>query len=501
VFNKILIANRGEIAVRIAQTLQEMGIAAAVVYSDADRDAVHVGAADEAYRLEGNTAAETYLRGDRIIEIAKQYSADAIHPGYGFLSENAAFAANCRDTGIVFIGPSPEAIRAMGDKILAKQTAMGAGVPVVPGWAGTSNDLRDAPREANRMGYPVLIKAAAGGGGKGMRLVRQDGELEAAIESARREAGSAFGDSRVFIEKYIDRPRHIEIQILGDRHGNVVHLFERECSIQRRHQKIVEESPSPAVSDSLRATMGSAAARLAKTMGYTNAGTVEFILDQMGQFYFLEVNTRLQVEHPVTELVTRQDLVAIQIRIATGEALPFSQNDLRQTGHALECRICAEDAARGFVPSIGEIQVYSPPVGRDIRLDSGVTTGSRVSVYYDPMLAKLIVWGATRDESIRRMVWALERFAVLGVTTNIDYLRRVVLHPEFRAGRLHTHFLDEHPNLSDEPADVPSDAWIAAAVAETMKNNGRATATEPADRHAAPDPWQTVGPWRQGAGV
>jgi len=499
VFQKVLIANRGEIAVRIAQTLQEMGMSAAGVYSDADREALHVSCLDEAFPLDGNTSSETYLRGDKILEIARRCGAAAIHPGYGFLSENAAFAQMCRDAGIVFIGPTPEAIRAMGDKILAKQTAVGVGVPVVPGWTGSlDGDLENARKEARRIGYPVLIKAAAGGGGKGMRLVHEEGDLTAAVEAAQRESAGAFGDSRVFIEKYIQRPRHVEIQIFGDHHGHVVHLNERECSIQRRHQKIVEESPSPVVTAALRAEMGEAAVRLASVIGYTNAGTVEFILDESGSFYFLEVNTRLQVEHPVTELITRQDLVAAQVRVAAGEPLPFRQEDLRPSGHALECRIYAEDASRGFVPSTGTIELLRLPAGCNIRVDSGVTTGSNVSVYYDPMLAKLIVWGHNREDSLRRMVWALERFVVLGVTTNIEFLRNLMLHPEFWSGRLHTHFLEEHRVSANDAEDVPNEAWIAAALASRLlaDGNGSAVRSAHSGQDGTPSPWRSAGAWR-----
>ena len=496
-FKKILIANRGEIALRVIRSCKEMGIKTVAVYSTADKDSLHVRFADEAVCIGPPPSKDSYLNIPSIIAAAEITNADGIHPGYGFLSENAAFAQSCREAGIAFIGPSPEAIRAMGDKIIAKQTAMSAGVPVVPGWSGTGGEDAPAAMEAaRRIGYPVLIKAAAGGGGKGMRVVSGERDLASAMESARREAGSAFGDNRVFIEKYIEKPRHVEIQIFGDGRGNVVHLFERECSIQRRHQKLVEESPSPAVNAELRAAMGEAAVRLAKTIGYPNAGTVEFILDPTDNFYFLEVNTRLQVEHPVTELVTQLDLVSLQVRVAAGEALPFGQADLRQTGHAMECRICAEDASRAFVPSIGELAVYRPPTGRNIRVDSGVTQGSKVSVYYDPMLAKLIVWGGTREESIARMVWALERFVVLGVTTNVEFLRRVLLHPEFAAGNLHTHFLDEH-RIATAEEPMPTEALLVAALATQAMANGR-----PASGHgwvtktSSPDPWRTAGAWR-----
>ncbi len=493
-FKKVLIANRGEIAVRIAATLQEMGITAVGVYSDPDRRAVHVRACDEGYPLSGRTSSETYLRGDKIIEIAKMHGVDAIHPGYGFLSENEDFAQMCHDAGITFIGPSPKVIRDMGDKIIAKTTFAAAGVPVVPGWSGdASADGKALNSEAGRIGYPILVKAAAGGGGKGMRVVEKEADLAAAVEAAQREAGAAFGDSRVFLEKYITRPRHVEIQIFGDAHGNVVHLFERECSIQRRHQKIIEESPSPALTPELRAKMGQAAVTAAKAIGYTNAGTVEFILDPEGNFYFLEVNTRLQVEHPVTELVTHRDLVRAQLHVAAGHPLPFSQDELTQDGHAIECRIYAEDPARGFLPSIGTLGRYIEPRGPGIRVDSGVEQGSEVSVYYDPMLAKLICRGRTREEAIEKTVWALDRYVIMGVTTNVAFLRDVLTHPEFQRGNLHTHFLAEHP-IGPSTDEIPRDAWIAAALlsgAASSRGQSLLTAT------AAPSgPWESAGAWR-----
>lgn len=495
-FKKVLIANRGEIAVRIAQTLQQMGITAVAVYSDADRRALHVQSADEAYPLPGNTSAETYLRYDKIIALAEEHGVDAIHPGYGFLSENEDFATACADARITFIGPSPDVIRDMGDKIIAKEKFVAAGVPVVPGWSGDATIGIDAlKKEAAKIGYPVLIKAAAGGGGKGMRVVQQEKDLATSIEAAQREANAAFGDGRVFMEKYITRPRHVEFQIFGDSHGNVVHLFERECSIQRRHQKIIEESPSPALSPELRAKMGEAAVRAAKAIGYTNAGTVEFMVDAEGRFYFLEVNTRLQVEHPVTEMITHHDLVRAQLIVAAGGKLPFTQDDLRQQGHALECRIYAEDAARGFLPSIGTLEHYVSPAGPNIRVDSGVAEGSQVTVYYDPMLSKLIVWGRNRDEAIARMDWALARYCVMGVTTNIEFLRTVLNHAEFRAGRLHTQFLDEH-KISTSAAAVPDEALIAAALAG---RNGVASSTSATthDRSDSPvGPWQSANAWR-----
>lgn len=498
-FKKVLIANRGEIAVRVARTVQQMGASAVAVFSEPDRGAPHVRAADEAYALTGKTSAETYLRGDRILEIAQAHGVDAIHPGYGFLSENAEFAQACADAGVVFIGPSPDVIRAMGDKLTAKKLFADAGVPVVPGWSGDAakEDQAVIAEQAERIGYPVLVKAAAGGGGKGMRVVDNPKNLRSAIEAAQREAQSAFGDGRVFIEKYISKPRHIEVQIFGDSRGNVVHLFERECSIQRRHQKIIEESPSPALTPELRERMGDAAVTAAKAIGYTNAGTVEFMVDDQGAFYFLEVNTRLQVEHPVTEMVVGYDLVRAQLHVAAGGALPFTQGDLAQTGHALECRIYAEDATKGFVPSIGVLSHFVPPAGDFIRVDSGVAEGTEVSVYYDPMLAKLIVWGRIRNEAIERTIWALDRFVALGVTTNIEFLRNVIDHPEFRAGRLHTQFLSDHATAGylDEPA--PDEAFVAAALAVQagvgMTAESRVSMSPTVDRDS---PWCSAKPWR-----
>ncbi|MEK6643950.1 MAG: acetyl-CoA carboxylase biotin carboxylase subunit [Planctomycetota bacterium] len=492
-FKKVLIANRGEIAVRIAQTLQQMGITSVAVYSDADRRALHVQVADEAYPLPGNTSAETYLRYDKIIALAEEHGVDAIHPGYGFLSENEDFAIACADARITFIGPSPDVIRDMGDKIIAKEKFIAAGVPVVPGWSGDATlGIDTIKQEAAKIGYPVLIKAAAGGGGKGMRVVHQERDLASSIEAAQREANAAFGDGRVFMEKYITRPRHVEFQIFGDSHGNVVHLFERECSIQRRHQKIIEESPSPALSPELRAKMGEAAVRAAKAIGYTNAGTVEFMVDAEGRFYFLEVNTRLQVEHPVTEMITHHDLVRAQVIVAAGGKLPFTQDELRQQGHALECRIYAEDASRGFLPSVGVLEHYAAPSGPNIRVDSGVAEGNEVSVYYDPMLSKLIVWGRTRDEAIARMDWALARYVVMGVTTNIEFLCEVLNHAEFRAGRLHTQFLDEHKIAS--AATIPDEALMAAALAG--RNGSGASHAMTTEERRVPSPWQSAGGWR-----
>ena len=491
-FRKVLIANRGEIAVRIAQTLQEMGIAAVAVYSEADRRSRHVARADEAFQLDGVTAAETYLDVHQLLEAAAHHGVDAIHPGYGFLSENADFARACAEAGYAFIGPRPEVIAAMGDKIVAKRTLADAGIPMIPGWSGAADaSLAEIRKAADEIGYPILLKAAAGGGGKGMRIVREGGEMESAVGAAQREASSAFGDARVFLEKYIERPRHVEFQIFGDAHGNVQHLFERECSIQRRYQKIVEETPSPALSPELRERMGAAAVRAAALLKYTNAGTIEFLVDEGGEFYFLEVNTRLQVEHPITELVVDEDLVRAQVLVAAGEPLPFSGETVRQHGHAIEVRVYAEDPVRGFLPSTGTIVRYHEPHGRCIRVDSGVGAGTHIGVHYDPMLAKLIVWGHDREEARRRLLWALDRYVVIGVTTNIGFLRQVVAHPAFVAGETHTHFLDEHAiagaPIDDHEADA---ALIAAAFAMKQGVLGRNSA---AGRESAEVPPQ--GPW------
>jgi acetyl-CoA carboxylase biotin carboxylase subunit len=493
-FKKILIANRGEVAVRITNTLQQMGIVAVAVHSEPDRWGLHVRRADEAYALEGETAADTYLRIDRMIGIAKSCGADAIHPGYGFLSENAEFAQACSDAGMVFIGPSPDVIRKMGDKMIAKTTLADAGVPVVPGyWDDGNADVATLEREAKGIGYPVLIKAAAGGGGKGMRVARTVEELRSGLDVARRESVNAFGDDRVFLEKYITSPRHIEFQIFGDATGRTVHLFERECSIQRRHQKIIEESPSPALSPELREAMAAAAVRAAKTIGYTGAGTVEFILDESGAFYFLEVNTRLQVEHPVTEMRLQRDLVRLQIEVAAGMPLAFEQTDLHPVGHAIECRIYAEDASRGFLPSVGEIRQFDAPNGANVRLDTGVHAGDEVTVYYDPMLAKLIVWAPSRDEALARMAWALRRFVVTGVTTNIAFLAKVIGHPAFVRGKYDTHFLDAFD--FDDNEEIPDEVLVAAAMlARDKRAAGQGAHTAVAT--TAPSPWHDAGRWR-----
>jgi acetyl/propionyl-CoA carboxylase alpha subunit len=518
-----LVANRGEIAVRVIQTLQEMGIAAVALYSDVDRDAPYVRLADEARPLGGAAAAETYLSIEKILDAARASGAEAVHPGYGFLSENAGFAEALEQAGIKLIGPPARVIHAMGDKIESRRRMAAAGVPIVPGWEGEIGAPQAMRRVAKEIGYPLLVKAAAGGGGKGMRRVDEPSELDGAIESARREAERAFGDPRVYLEKYLTRPRHVEIQIFGDAHGNVVHLFERECSIQRRHQKIIEESPSPALDDTLRRRISEAAVQAARAIGYENAGTVEFILDAgaaeakrcRGEevkktgpdpaltssapgpcpFYFLEVNTRLQVEHPVTELVTGRDLVRAQIAVAAGEALPFRQEEIRQNGHAIECRVYAEDPENAFLPSTGTIQVYREPAGPGIRVDSGVEQGSEVTVHYDPLLAKLIVWAHDRDAALAKMDWALSHFVILGVRTNLSFLRGVIRHPSFQAGDLHTHFLQEHPVPTTSPTP-PLEALAAAALALRGRADERRMTNDQRQGTEAASPWLDAGHWR-----
>lgn len=464
---KLLIANRGEIASRVMRTCRRLGIETVAVYSDADADAPFVREADEAVRLGPAPSAQSYLAMDKVIEAAKRTGADAIHPGFGFLAENAGFARAITEAGLVFVGPTPEAIESMGSKQRAKQIARDAGVPVIEGYDGEAQDEATFVEQAERIGYPVLLKASAGGGGKGMRICRSKDEVGDALASAKREAASSFGDDTMLVEKYLERPRHIELQIIGDSHGEVIHLMERECSIQRRHQKIVEEAPSVALTPELREKMGEAAVSLAKAIGYTNAGTVEMILDAAGDFYFLEVNTRLQVEHPVTEEIFDLDLVELQLKVARGDPLGLAQDDVQMIahGHAIEVRVYAEDPDAGFLPQTGRLVEWSVPEAEGVRVDSGVETGTEVSVHYDPMLAKIITWGLTREDAIARLRWTLRRTVVAGVTTNRDFLVRVLDHPAFRAGELHTHFVEEH---LAEP-DPPSDALVErAAIGATL---------------------------------
>src|ERR1700693_4129845 len=441
-FKKILIANRGEIAVRVIRACHEMGIAAVAVYSDVDRAALHVRKADEAYPIGAPAASESYLNIQKILDVAARSGADAIHPGYGFLSENAKFARACVDAGVKLIGPTAAAMDAMGSKTRARQAVERAGVPCVPGTSRGLESLEQAEQVAARIGYPVMLKAAAGGGGKGMRLVHAPEELKSALEGARSEAERSFGDSEVYIEKAIFNPRHIEMQVLADEHGNTEYLGERECSLQRRHQKVLEEAPSPILDPEMRRKMGEMAVRVAQAANYTNAGTVEFLVDQRNSFYFLEMNTRLQVEHPVTELITGLDLVHLQIRIAAGEKLPFRQEDVVLRGHAIECRIYAEDADNNFFPSPGKITLLLTPSGPGIRHDSGMYESWTVPVDYDPLLAKLIGYGTDRDQAISRLTRALNEYFVGGIKTNISLFRRILSDPDFQAAKLDTGFLD-----------------------------------------------------------
>jgi len=473
-FKKILIANRGEIAVRIARACREMGITSAAVFSDADRAALHVRLADEAYRIGPAPSRESYLRIKKVMEAARRAGCDALHPGYGFLAENPELARACAANNITFIGPSPEAMERLGSKTAARQLAARAGVPMVPGTKDPIENLGDAGKIARELGYPVLLKAVSGGGGKGMRLVAADSEMAGAWRDAASEAVNAFGDARLYLEKYVDRPRHIEIQIFGDAHGHIVHLGERECSVQRRHQKVIEESPSPVMTPDLRRAMGEAAVRLAREARYANAGTVEFLVDAARNFYFLEVNTRLQVEHPVTEMVTGLDLVKLQIRVAAGEPLPFSQEDVRLSGHAVECRLYAEDPSNQFFPSPGTILSQRVPSGPGIRFDDGVYESFTVSTEYDPMLGKLIAWGQNREEAIARLARALEEHSVTGIKTNSGLLLGILHDPEFRRGEIFTRWLDEKlPHLlagmQTQERDVAAeDAAILGALLHSL---------------------------------
>ena len=447
-FDKVLVANRGEIAIRVIRGCRDLGVRTVAVHSEADRGAAFTVLADEAVEIGPAPAAQSYLVIDRVIDAAKQTGAQAIHPGYGFLSENAAFARACADNGIVFIGPPPEAMAAMGEKVPARDRMRASGVPVVPG-SGAVETVEDAVRIAAEIGYPVLIKASAGGGGIGMRIARSEPDLRDSLETARSTARRAFGNDTVFLERYLDEPRHIEIQVLADQHGTVVHLGERECSIQRRHQKIVEETPSPVIDAETRARMGEAAVRAARAVGYVNAGTVEFIYRE-GEYYFLEMNTRLQVEHPITELVYGVDLVAEQLRVAAGERLALRQEDLQPRGHAIECRVNAENPAKGFLPSPGQVTGYHEPAGPGVRVDSSLVAPALVSPNYDPMIAKLIVHAPDRDAALDRMRRALLEYVISGIHTNIAYHLALMSQPEFRAGRYSTHFIDQHPELVDD---------------------------------------------------
>jgi 3-methylcrotonyl-CoA carboxylase alpha subunit len=491
VFAKILIANRGEIACRVMRTARRLGIPAVAVYSDADRAALHVRLAGEARRI------ESYLDIAGIVSAARDAGADAVHPGYGFLSENQDFAAACRKAGLVFIGPSAEAIAAMGDKAAAKRLMEKAGVPLVPGYHGEEQDGAFLEKEAVRIGFPVLIKPSAGGGGKGMRVVTNKAGFLPALVAARREATSSFGDDRVLIERYLERPRHIEVQVFGDSKGNIVHLFERDCSVQRRHQKVLEEAPAPGLNSKKRNEMGAAAVAAAKAIGYTNAGTVEFIAEQDGRFFFMEMNTRLQVEHPVTEMVTGLDLVELQIRVAAGEALPFSQKDLKLEGHAIEARIYAEDPERDFLPATGKLlHVAFSPQSAGVRVDAGVARGDQITPWYDPMIAKLIVHGADRDAALARLRHALDGIEIAGVKTNVPFLRRIAASRAFSRAELDTGLIERNrAELLPEVSSVGTDVLAAAAFAELAEEeqSARQRAANSGDPHS---PWHRADGWR-----
>jgi len=490
----LLIANRGEIAVRVVRAARELGVRTVAVFSEPDRLAPHVLAADEAYPIGPAPSSESYLRVDRILEVARQSGASAIHPGYGFLAENAAFARAVEEAGLVFVGPRPDTIAAMGDKTEARRRMREVGVPIVPGLVEPVGDATEAADAAESLGYPVLLKAAAGGGGKGMRVVADEQELPRAFEAARREAVSAFGDGSLYLERFLERPRHVEIQVLGDTHGNVVHLGERECSIQRRHQKLVEEAPSAVLTPDERWEMGEAAVRAALAVGYVGAGTVEFLYEG-GEFYFLEMNTRLQVEHPVTELVTGIDIVAWQLRVASGEALGFTQEDVRLDGHAIECRLTSEDPSRGFLPSTGVVSALQLPAGPGVRWDGGIQEGFEVSLHYDPLLAKLIVYAPTRAECIARMGRALDELVVTGVETSAPFHRRLMDDPDFVRGSLSIRYLEEHPELS-EPVATDAELEALAVAASLLEEEDR-------QRHRAPrlagPAHDRLSPWRRGS--
>jgi len=497
VIRRLLIANRGEIALRIIRACRELGIETVAVHSDPDAHAPHVLAADRAVRLGPAPPRESYLNVAALLDAARATDADAVHPGYGFLSERAAFARACEEAGVIFVGPPATAIERMGAKVGARQLMDAAGVPVVPGEAPSDQSDWALAAAASRVGFPVLIKPSAGGGGIGMKVVRERDEVADAVSQARREAQAAFGDGTLYVERLVERPRHVEVQVFADTHGNAVHLFERECSVQRRHQKMIEESPSEALSPVLRARMGEAAVAAARAAGYRNAGTVEFLLEGSGdraRFYFLEMNTRLQVEHPVTELVVGVDLVHAQLRVASGEPLPWTQASLTQRGHAIECRIYAEDPAQGFLPQAGPLLLYREPRGPGIRVDSGVVEGGEISVHYDPMIAKLIVWGETREAARRRAVEALREYHILGVRTNIPFLLTLLDHPRFIEAAVDTGFLDREGDALRAlmPVDVPAAALAAAAAHEVV----RGAALPGRQSASAVDPFLSLAGWR-----
>ena len=476
---KILIANRGEIALRVMRTAREMGIKTVAVFSEPDRNALHVRYADEAVCIGPAASSESYLRGDKIIEVCKKLNVDAIHPGYGFLSENADFSRQVQEAGLIFIGPSPESIEVMGDKLSAKHTVSKYNIPMVPGTPDAITDREDAKKISATIGYPILIKASAGGGGKGMRVVENEADFDEQMDRAVSEAISSFGNGAVFIEKYIGSPRHVEIQVLGDKHGNIIHLFERECSIQRRHQKVVEEAPSSCLTPEIREAMGNCAVDVARSCGYYGAGTVEFIVDENLNFFFLEMNTRLQVEHPVSELITGVDLVKQMIYIAEGKPLEIKQEDLKIIGHAMEVRVYAEDPTNNFLPDVGTLQTYVRPQGNGVRVDDGFEQGMAIPIYYDPMIAKLITFGATRQESIDKMVRAIDEYQISGVQTTLGFCRFVMKHEAFTSGNFDTHFVKHYftPEMLSPETNQDEIEIVAALAFELLNNKTKNTTT------------------------
>lgn len=472
---KILVANRGEIALRIMRSAREMGIKTVAVFSEADRMALHVRYADEAICIGPAASNQSYLVGSKIIAACKQTGAEAIHPGYGFLSENATFAREVKTAGLILIGPTPEAMEVMGNKLSAKAAALKYGIPMVPGTEEAITDIEEAKQRAIEVGFPILIKAAAGGGGKGMRIVETSADFEEQMHLAVSEATSAFGDGAVFIERYVTSPRHIEIQVLGDKHGNIIHLFERECSIQRRHQKVIEEAPSAVLTAEIRAKMGKCAVDVARAVNYVGAGTVEFILDENLDFFFLEMNTRLQVEHPVTEMITGLDLVKEQIKIARGEVLAVKQEDLKISGHAMELRVYAEDPLNNFLPDIGTLQTYKTPKGNGVRVDDGFEEGMEIPIYYDPMIAKLITYGANREEAIARMIRAIDEYDITGIQTTLGFGKFVMQHPAFTSGKFDTHFVSKYFNAASLQDYNEEEAMLAAITAVLLMKDQKAT--------------------------
>lgn len=490
---KVLVANRSEIACRVIKACRELGIRTVAIYSDIDRYALHTMLADEAIYIGESPPLKSYLNMEAIIDAAKKTHCDAIHPGYGFLSERAEFNKMVRDAGLIFIGSSPESMQLLGSKVQSRQTMIASGVPVIPGMKTASKKIEEFRSVANELGYPVLVKASDGGGGKGMRIVKNENELEEAVNSAMRESISAFKSDAIYLEKYIESPRHIEFQVAADNYGNAVYLFERECSIQRRHQKIIEETPSVALTPELRRKMGEAAVQAIQAAGYTNLGTVEFLLDKYGNFYFLEVNARIQVEHPITELTTGVDLVKLQLHIANGGEMPFKQQDLRQNGHAIECRIYAEDAENNFLPSSGKILFLREPTGPGIRFDSGIYAGSEVPIFYDPILAKLIVWGKNREEARLRMINALKSTVILGAKTSIGFMIKVLEHSEWIAGNTYTNFIEQHFGGNyTAPEELLKFALVGAEIAFRSKKKATKSVETTGE---IPSPWLTVGNW------